>query len=98
MRSLNCFANDIELMVDEMGEIVVIRFRVQIGPGILCWRLFEYARDRGELDQLISALYHRPIEKRSRSSTVTVYEGMYPANDEMDCNGFDQRMDKRVFV
>src|SRR5260221_9876135 len=85
-------------MIDKIGEIVVVRFRVQIDPGILCWRSFEYARDRGELDEPISALRHRPIEERSRSSPVTVYEGMYPANHEMDCNGFDQRMDERVFV
>src|ERR1700677_1655016 len=98
VKGLDCFANDIELMIDEISEIVVIRFRVQISPCILCWRLFEYARDRGKLDQPISALCHRPIKERSRRSSITVYKGVYPANHEMDCNGFDQRMNERAFV
>ena len=83
--------NDVELVLKEIGKIVLVRFGQQERPCVLGWRRLEDLGDREVFGQPIPLREHRPVEQRARGSTVPVYEGMivrYPEMQDDRSNGW----------
>src|SRR3990172_403411 len=63
-----------QLVKDEIGNIVIVRLSVKKGSGVFRRCSTQDAGDRYVLAEPIALLKHRPVEERSRCSTVPIDE------------------------
>jgi hypothetical protein len=88
--------NDLELVLKEISQIILVRFGQQEGPCVLSWRPLEDLGYREIFSQPIPLREHGPVEKRARSSTVPVYEGMVVSYPEMQDDRSNSWMDEDI--
>lgn len=77
------------LMEDEVGQVVVVRLRVEKGFPVLDRGFFDDAGDGDELHEPIALAGHHPIEEGPGRSAVAVHEGVVAGQHEVNDDGAD---------
>ena len=94
LECLFCFIGDID---EEIGNIILILFTIEICIEILGFRVFYDLRDRDIAQSPISLLEKIPVKYCSCSTTISITKWMKVSYPKMKKRCFDKRMSKSFF-
>ncbi|MNN25615.1 hypothetical protein D3C81_1390950 [compost metagenome] len=80
------------LEIDEVRQIQLIRFGIQIRPPVLQRRIAQQNTDGDVAKRRVVIFEHEPVKQRTRYPTVAVAKRMLVTQDKMQRDGFDQWM------
>lgn len=86
--------DDPALVIQEVSQVHIIGFGVEVAFAVLDGRSFEQGADGNVTEGAEALLEHEPIEQRPRHPAITVLERMLEADGEVQ----DDRLDQRVHV
>jgi len=86
--------DDIELLEDEVGQVIVVRLGEEESPSVLGRSFQEDLGDGDELEEPIPVPQHRPVEQSSRDAAVAVNERVVVGQPEMQDDRPQDRMEK----
>ena len=73
---IGCLRDDIQVEVDEVSDVVVVRLRQKVRVVVLPAVALHYLRNGQVLHGRVPVAYHVPVEQGSRYAPVAVHEGM----------------------
>jgi hypothetical protein len=85
-----------QVVPDEVRQIVLVRFRLEIRPIVLRLGVENRVRNRDVLRNPVSRPQQLPVAQRPRQPPVPVHERMLVADHEMQRDRLDHRVDERL--
>jgi hypothetical protein len=89
-------AHHFSLGQEKVGEVVVVRLRIQKRASVFHGCLAQNRRYGDELEQPVSGVQHRPVKQGPGGSPVAVYKGMVIGQPEVQKDCSDRGMNETV--